>query len=352
MDVVAGLSDRELDELLDDVEWVVVPGGEALFHQDEESDSFYVVVRGRLRAVLTDETGEQVVIRELSRGDAVGELGLLTGAPRSATVVAVRDTELARFSAAAFACVVERTPRIALPLARIVANRMNDRRTGRAESGIGTVAFLPAGAQVDLDTFVDGLLARLPEGTDTTVLRSATMPEATEASLADAIERAERPGGLVVLVGTHEAGAWEEACAAQADRVLLVADGSGPPSIGAVRAVLERLDRGDVTPAEDLVLVHRPTTPRPSGTGSWLDLRPFVAHHHVRSRDAADLARVGRHLTGRTVHLALGGGGARALSQIGAVRARRGGRDPDRPHRRVEHGRRDGPAARVWLDDR
>ncbi len=41
----------------------------------------------------------------------------------------------------------------------------------------------------------------------------------------------------------------------------------------------------------------------------------------MRLGDAADLARLGRHLTGRSVHLALGGGGARALSQIGAVRA-------------------------------
>jgi predicted acylesterase/phospholipase RssA len=85
--------------------------------------------------------------------------------------------------------------------------------------------------------------------------------------------------------------------------------------------VLERLDRGDVTPAEDLMLVHPPRTTLPSGTAGWLDLRPFVAHHHVRLGDAADLARFGRHLTGRSVHLALGGGGARALSQIGAVRA-------------------------------
>ncbi len=95
MDVVAGLTDAELDALLDELEWVEVPGGEALFHEGEVSDSFYVIVRGRLRALLTDDAGEMVVIRELSRGDPVGELGLLTGAPRSATVVAVRDTELA-----------------------------------------------------------------------------------------------------------------------------------------------------------------------------------------------------------------------------------------------------------------
>jgi NTE family protein len=321
MDLVAGLSDDELDELLEDVEWVEIPGGEALFREGEESESFYVIVRGRLRTLLTDESGEPVVVRELSRGDAVGELGLLTGAPRSATVVAVRDTELARLSRPAFERVIERTPRIALPIARIVANRMNDRRTGRTESGIGTIAVLPAGDTLDVAGFVDSVLARLPRDTETTVLRMGTLADDSEASLADAIDRAERPGGLVVLVGTARGGAWEEACARQADRVVLLADSTQRPSADSARGVLERLDRGDVTPAEDLVLVHPPRATQPSGTGQWLDLRSFVAHHHVRLGDAADLARLGRHLTGRSVHLALGGGGARALSQIGAVRA-------------------------------
>ena len=321
MDLVAGVTDEELDALLDEVEWVELPGGEALFHQGEESDSLYVIVRGRLRTLITDETGEAVVIRELARGDAVGELGLLTGSPRSATVVAVRDTDLARLSREAFERVIERTPRIALPIARIVANRMNDRRTGRTESGIGTVAFLPAGETVDVDAFVDALIALLPGGTETTVLRMGRLADDSERALADAIDRAERPGGLVVLVGTARGGAWEEACARQADRVMLIADSTRPPSIDGVRGVLERLDRGEVNPAEELVMAHPQRTVLPSGTSRWLDLRPFVAHHHVRLSDAADLARLGRHLTGRSVHLALGGGGARALSQIGAVRA-------------------------------
>src|SRR4029077_6163504 len=273
--VGAGLTDAELDALLDELEWVAVPGGEALFHEGEVSDSFYVIVRGRLRALLTDDAGEMVVIRELSRGDPVGELGLLTGAPRSATVVAVRDTELARFSQDVFERAVERTPRIALPLARLVANRMNDRRTGRAEAGIGPGAILAASPRVDLDAFVDAVLARLPVGTETTVLRAASIPDASESALAEAIDRHEQPGGLVVLVGTAEAGAWDVACGRQADRVLVVADATHAPSLDHVLPVLSRLDRGAVSPAVDLVLIHRPTTPNPTGTARWLDQRSF-----------------------------------------------------------------------------
>ena len=142
---------------------------------------------------------------------------------------------------------------------------MNDRRTGRAESGIGTVAILAASPRVDLDAFVDAVLARLPVGTETTVLRVASIPDASESALAEAIDRHEQPGGLVVLVGTAEAGAWDVACGRQADRVLVVADATHTPSLDHVLPVLSRLDRGDVSPSEDLVLIHRPTAAESHG---------------------------------------------------------------------------------------
>ena len=287
MDVVSGLTDDELDQLLDDVDWVEIPGGEALFRQEEASDSFYVVVRGRLRALLTDDTGEEVVIRELSRGDAVGELGVLTGAPRSATVVAVRDTELARFSTAAFERAIERSPRIALPLARIVANRMNDRRTGRAESGIGTVAFLPAGAQVDVDTFVDAMLAQLPVGTDTTVLRSATLPDddrgvvggRDRAGRASRRPRRARRHGTRRTVGRGVRAASRSSGARRRLNAMPTFD----------RRAFERCSSDSIAatsrPPRISCCCIRAGTARPSGTGAWLDLRPFVAHHHVRARE-------------------------------------------------------------------
>ncbi len=54
----------------------------------------YIVVNGRLRAVLVDAEGRTRILEEVGRGAAVGELALLTGEPRAATIIAVRDSDL------------------------------------------------------------------------------------------------------------------------------------------------------------------------------------------------------------------------------------------------------------------
>src|SRR5881392_110015 len=73
-------------------------GGETLMHEGDAGDAMYVVVSGRLGVVVgTAAQGEQS-IAEIGRGETVGEMALLTGAPRSATVRGLRDSMLLRLS--------------------------------------------------------------------------------------------------------------------------------------------------------------------------------------------------------------------------------------------------------------
>jgi NTE family protein len=85
----AGLDPAALAELRDHAEQVELKAGSYPFHAGEPSDSLYVVRNGRLQVLQND-----VVLRELGRGEAVGELGLLIDAARSASVRAVRDSTL------------------------------------------------------------------------------------------------------------------------------------------------------------------------------------------------------------------------------------------------------------------
>jgi CRP-like cAMP-binding protein len=69
--------------------------GKPVFRQGDRPSAFYVVRRGRLEVVEEDDaTGEERVIRALGRGDMFGELGLVDGAPRSATVRPVEDAQV------------------------------------------------------------------------------------------------------------------------------------------------------------------------------------------------------------------------------------------------------------------
>ncbi|MGH8534026.1 MAG: cyclic nucleotide-binding domain-containing protein, partial [Gammaproteobacteria bacterium] len=79
------LGPQELDALEQQVQWVTVRRGEALFRQGDPADGWYIVMSGRLQVLRRDELGEIKTLGELGRGEGVGELSLLSGEPRIAT---------------------------------------------------------------------------------------------------------------------------------------------------------------------------------------------------------------------------------------------------------------------------
>ena len=78
-----------------DLEWFGVAGGTVLFHQGDPAEDTYIVVTGRFGVFVDAGIGTRM-IAQIGPGELVGEMSLLTGEPRSATVVALRDSEVVR----------------------------------------------------------------------------------------------------------------------------------------------------------------------------------------------------------------------------------------------------------------
>jgi CRP/FNR family cyclic AMP-dependent transcriptional regulator len=68
--------------------------GESLFREGDAANDLYVVVDGTVKVSVASQTGAEMVLTTLGRGDAVGELALFDDAPRSATVSAVAKSAL------------------------------------------------------------------------------------------------------------------------------------------------------------------------------------------------------------------------------------------------------------------
>ncbi|MBT8212844.1 MAG: patatin-like phospholipase family protein, partial [Acidimicrobiia bacterium] len=166
---------------------------------------------------------------------------------------------------------------------------------------------------VDLGSLVNGIVRDLDD-------RAVVIAEAAGGSALPApLHTVEAGHDLVVYLGNPDDEEWTRRCIRQADRVLLVADGSADPGRRPIERLLGETD-ATVAPAVDLALVHR-SGDAPSGAARWLEHRDVRRHFHVRTEVQTDLSRLGRFLTGRAVGVVFSGGGARGFAHFGVYRA-------------------------------
>jgi CRP-like cAMP-binding protein len=98
--------------------------GEEIVQQDAPADAVYLILRGRASVSTVGRNGEALVIREMGAGEIIGEVSLLDGGPRSATVKAITKTELIGIDRAPFMELIGDRPAIALSLLAVLATRL------------------------------------------------------------------------------------------------------------------------------------------------------------------------------------------------------------------------------------
>jgi len=79
-----------------------VKPGEQVIRQGDEADYFYVIADGTFEVTQASERGEPRVLRQMGAGEFFGQIGLLSGVPRTATVTAVTDGTLITLPGGAF----------------------------------------------------------------------------------------------------------------------------------------------------------------------------------------------------------------------------------------------------------
>jgi CRP/FNR family transcriptional regulator, cyclic AMP receptor protein len=88
------LDERELAELAEEVNQVSFKSGEAIFHENDQGDSLYVIESGAVRIWMHDDDVQQITLSELKPGDFFGELSVLDEGERSANATAMTDSTL------------------------------------------------------------------------------------------------------------------------------------------------------------------------------------------------------------------------------------------------------------------
>ncbi|XP_030053025.1 patatin-like phospholipase domain-containing protein 6 isoform X2 [Microcaecilia unicolor] len=360
---------RQMDFAID---WMAVEAGRALYRQSDQSDCTYIILNGRLRSVIQKSSGKKELVGEYGRGDLIGVVEALTRQPRATTVHAVRDTELAKLPEGTLNNIKRRYPQVVTRLIHLLSQKilgnLQQPRGSFPGSGLGmsttsevtnpasnlsTVAVLPVCDEVPMAAFTLELKHALNAIGPTLVLNSDSIRERLGASALDSIHEYRLSGWLaqqedihrIVLYQTdHTLTPWTVRCIRQADCILIVGLGDQEPTLGELEQMLENTA---VRALKQLVLLHKEDSLTPSRTVEWLNMRSWCSGHlHIKcprrvfSRRSphklremyekvfektadrhSDFSRLARVLTGNTIALVLGGGGARGCSHIGVMKA-------------------------------
>ncbi|XP_025047599.1 neuropathy target esterase isoform X2 [Alligator sinensis] len=360
---------RQMDFAID---WMAVEAGRALYRQSDKSDCTYIVLNGRLRSVIQKGTGKKELVGEYGRGDLIGVVEALTRQPRATTVHAVRDTELAKLPEGTLNNIKRRYPQVVTRLIHLLSQKilgsLQQLRGPFPGSGLGvtssseltnpasnlsTVAVLPVCDDVPMAAFTLELKHALNAIGPTLLLTSDIIRARLGLSALDSIQEYRLSGWLAQQEDIHRIvlyqtdctlTPWTLRCIRQADCILIVGLGDQEPTLGELEQMLENTA---VRALKQLVLLHREDGPSPSRTVEWLNMRSWCSGHlHIKcprrvfSRRSpsklremyekvfeknadrhSDFSRLARVLTGNTIALVLGGGGARGCSHIGVIKA-------------------------------
>lgn len=296
--------------------WFSLPGGQTLYSAGDAADQLYFLRTGRLGAFRREEGHEPQFLGVIRPGEPAGEMALIAGAPHSADVVALRDSELFALPRDVFFEAAETDAAVMTELARLMILRTRQAAQRGAVGEPSVFGFVPAGQSGPLRGLVERIAHEIGVlGYSVTCIGSEAQSAPTEW-----FSEVERTHDFVLyLAETSDAG-WRHVVSRQVDRLFRVGRGDRKPPRPVHDDPPSPLQAQQLV---DLILVHPATIARPEGSEAWMDATQPARLFHLRREHHPDFQRIARVLTGQSVGLVLSGGGARAYAHVGAIRALR-----------------------------
>lgn len=286
--------------------------GAILFGAGDVATHLYLVREGLLGVFDTVRSEDPRLVAFVRRGDTLGEMALLTGTPRTRSVVALRDCVVDAITADAVFAAAQIDPGVMRELATLIARRAS----GTAVPTTLPRSVLVVGMAEDCDPH--RLAHALAKRCVDLGYRAVALDGAALDLNVSGIAAAETGFDIVFVSALAHEADWAAACRCHVDRVLLLGRAQSQPPSDCALCSTEPLQANGLV---DLVLERAAgTSIQPSG--KWIAATvPAQVHHITAGGEGID--RLARTLTGTAVGLALSGGGARAFAHVGAVRALR-----------------------------
>ncbi|OFW98829.1 MAG: hypothetical protein A3E78_13430 [Alphaproteobacteria bacterium RIFCSPHIGHO2_12_FULL_63_12] len=304
--------DASLSALIDRARWFSLTGGMELFHQGDEADAVYFVLTGRLIVVRNSDAGEDV-IGYVRSGEPVGEMSLLAGDKRSASVYALRDTELLAIDKDDAEHLLDCCADFSHALANSIVMRARQPNDSFKHASPRVFAMIGSSPSIEIEAHAKALAKICRQ-----FGRTAFVIDDPEMISADEFDDLEAANDVILLTARVGDSFAYRFALRHADRFFVFArQDARPPR------------PFPMTPTEDaparrfrlvdLVMLHEGM--KTGGVADWVDAIDANRIFHVSGARTEE--RLARALAGRTVGVVMSGGGARAYAHIGAVKALR-----------------------------
>lgn len=132
----SSLKEKELMEISRFTYEKKVKKGSVIFYQGEQGSTLYLIAKGRVKVVLTGESGKELVLAILKKGDFLGEMSIIEDEVRSATAIAVEPTTFLTIEKENFINFLMNNPKTMLGVLRELSKRLRN-----ADEKIGELAF-------------------------------------------------------------------------------------------------------------------------------------------------------------------------------------------------------------------
>ena len=314
------------------LDWVNLKRNEYLFKQHDTADGLYTVLLGKLEALIETPL-EPKLLGFINPSETVGEMALITGDKRSASIRCYRNATLVKMSTEVFEELCKKQPSFALNIARIIIGRLKTSQNQRKEKQIfNNVAFYRADINPDTSNALSLLIRLYTKQKENYVFNIFSFRKRFKL----------KPEVNIDLSYKEHINNWLNELEFEYNRIILDLRGF---SIEVMRFLLDYCDLciifktfgkdpipsvqeqdfysrlNNSTQKMRLILCHPKHNSSPSNTKTWLENRPPMRHAHIQHGSMKDVNRIYRYLTGTSIALVLGGGGAKGIAHLGVLKA-------------------------------
>lgn len=305
-----------LKEVAKSAIWYSLPGGWPLFYEGEPSTQMWFVRTGSLGAFRSDANGQSELIGHIRAGEPVGEMAIISGDIHSASVFALRDTELFSLDKNTFNSLVRKHPDLMQGMARTILFRNKQNRRRGPKTNPKVFSFLSSSPTIEIEKRAKELANVI------NLMGKSAFIIGEEGQNKSSIwfDEIEKKHDIIILYGNLGEGVWSQICLRQADRIWVFGRFDARPS--------DPLLPQNLSPAHefkmvDMVLVKKVGREPVSTAQDWLKAANASRLLTWRENSMSDIKSLARTIMGTSIGLVLSGGGARAYAHIGAIRALR-----------------------------